>query len=123
MLTNLDVTGERDGSRPDWRPDPLTVERRAYSSKICNAIYLSACGSSRVLDDESVDKSIHLSTLVPANLRGSDTSLGLWGAWMIQHWAFAGRHRPDYYSSPHWLIYGRADGIPSSPVGMVVCDG
>ncbi|KAH9228520.1 hypothetical protein K456DRAFT_57335 [Colletotrichum gloeosporioides 23] len=39
----------------------------------------------------------------------------------IQHWAFAGRHRPDYYSSPHWLIYGRADGIPSFPMGMVVC--
>ncbi|KAL0936030.1 hypothetical protein CTRU02_208245 [Colletotrichum truncatum] len=39
----------------------------------------------------------------------------------MQHRAFAGRHRPDYYSGPHRFIDGRADGIPSSPVGMVAC--
>ncbi|KAK0382476.1 hypothetical protein CLIM01_00133 [Colletotrichum limetticola] len=39
----------------------------------------------------------------------------------MQHQAFASRHRPDYYSGPHWLVYGRADGIPNSPVGMVAC--
>ncbi|KAK1994077.1 hypothetical protein LX36DRAFT_223657 [Colletotrichum falcatum] len=39
----------------------------------------------------------------------------------IQHQAFTSRHRPDYYSGPYWLVYGRSDGIPSSPVGMVVC--
>jgi hypothetical protein len=41
----------------------------------------------------------------------------------IQHRAFAGRHRPNYYSGPHWLDDGRADGIPYSPVGVVVCVG
>src|SRR4051812_37064875 len=39
----------------------------------------------------------------------------------IQHRGFAGGHPPNYWSGPHWLIYGRADGIPSFPVGMVVC--
>ncbi|KAK1854352.1 hypothetical protein CCHR01_02972 [Colletotrichum chrysophilum] len=39
----------------------------------------------------------------------------------MQHQAFAGRLRPNYYSGPHWFIDGRADGIPSSPVGVVAC--
>jgi hypothetical protein len=39
----------------------------------------------------------------------------------IQHRAFAGRHRPNYYSGPHWLDDGRADGIPYFPMGVVVC--
>lgn len=39
----------------------------------------------------------------------------------IQHRAFAGRHRPDYYSSGRQFDYGRADGIPYSLAPVVVC--
>ena len=39
----------------------------------------------------------------------------------IQQRGFAGRHRPNYWSAPYRLDYGRADGIPYFPVGMVVC--
>ncbi|KAK2052507.1 hypothetical protein LY76DRAFT_334925 [Colletotrichum caudatum] len=41
----------------------------------------------------------------------------------MQYQAFAGHHRPNYYSGPHWLGSGKADGIPYFPVGVVVCAG
>jgi hypothetical protein len=33
-----------------------------------------------------------------------------WGAKNVQHPEFAGRHRPNYYSSVSWLNYRGADG-------------
>ena len=39
----------------------------------------------------------------------------------IQHQAFAGRHRPNYYSGAHGLSYRGADGTRRFLVAMVVC--
>jgi hypothetical protein len=39
----------------------------------------------------------------------------------IQHRGFAGGHPPDYWFGGWQLIYGRADGIPSSLPPVVVC--
>jgi hypothetical protein len=38
----------------------------------------------------------------------------------VQHQGFPGGHPPEYWSGGYWLIDGRADGIPSFPVPMVV---
>ncbi|KAK1992548.1 hypothetical protein LX36DRAFT_617405 [Colletotrichum falcatum] len=49
----------------DWREDPLTVESLLQLDLQRHTpflAYLSACGSGRVLDDRSVDESIHLSS-------------------------------------------------------------
>ncbi|KAK2054831.1 hypothetical protein LY76DRAFT_579280 [Colletotrichum caudatum] len=49
----------------DWREDPFTVESLLQLDLKRHApflAYLSACGSGRVRDDQSVDESIHLSS-------------------------------------------------------------
>ena len=38
----------------------------------------------------------------------------------VQHPAFAGRHRPNYYSGGPWFNSGRADGIPCFQRPVVV---
>jgi CHAT domain-containing protein len=47
----------------DWKQDPFTVEtllQADLSSKAPFLSYLSACGTGQVLDEDSVDESIHL---------------------------------------------------------------
>lgn len=49
----------------DWEPEPLTVENLLainLSSKLPFLAYLSACGTSQILDESAVDESIHLAS-------------------------------------------------------------
>ena len=41
----------------------------------------------------------------------------------VQHQAFPDGHPPEYYSDDYWFVYGRADGIPNTPVSMAVRGG